>query len=938
MVLPSPAMIFSRLFRRAPPWRHRDPRERLRALRSLADDDPALLELAGDTDPGVRRAALDRLHDPLYLLERVQADADAVVREVAARRLRALLAGRIAGGPAVELRLSVLADPRLPPELLAHLAAEAAEAAVRLAALGGVVDQGRLAIIAAQDAVADIRLAAAERLSDPDLLAALARSARGRDKRLHRLASERLEAAQRADAARLRAAELCRELEALAARPRLEAEDVVRAAALEREHAALGEAAPDDARWRAAHAQLAPLLAAHQAHGVAVARALRTLDALAAELAAHGDPARIETVLADLLAATPADPRLTARAQALRERLGELGRDAAHRAARERFLDLLDALATPDAATLTRLDAEWRALPVPADATCRRQQDERLRQRLAHLRTAAAAAPVAARPAPPASAPAAERQAEACALLAQLEAALDAGELHAAQPLYEQAQTTARGVRACEARLHAALARLNELRDWARWGGRQAREQLCLEAEGLVPDACTPAELARHVQRLRAQWKRLDSGAPVPRALWERFNAACERAYAPAQAAFAQEAAERAQHVATRRALIERLQRLDADTDWQAPDWRALDQVWRDCQQSWREAGAVPRAEYRVLECDWKAAAGAVGARIEAERQRERARRLALIDELNALADGDLRTAIAAAKQAQADWPPTLQLRREAEQALWLRFRRVCDDIFGRREHVRAAGDAQRQAALDAAHALCAELEALAARAPEAAAAARGEVAAIAERYARLGELPRHAQAGVERRYAAALDAWNERLAHAERTRQRQAVHELAAKARLCTRLERHALVAAGALPADDADANDEPAAIHEEWQRLVRLPERLERRIRSRLDAAQRALADPVEAGRLGARIAEGATIRRGLCLELEILAGIEPPSEDAQELLEHRIARLSAALAGETPPDAETVIRDWYCTPAGADPALDTRFATALVALGQA
>ena len=66
-----------------------------------------------------------------------------------------------------------------------------------------------------------------------------------------------------------------------------------------------------------------------------------------------------------------------------------------------------------------------------------------------------------------------------------------------------------------------------------------------------------------------------------------------------------------------------------------------------------------------------------------------------------------------------------------------------------------------------------------------------------------------------------------------------------------------------------------------------------------------------------------EGATIRRGLCLELEILAGIEPPSEDAQELLEHRIARLSAALAGETPPDAETVIRDWYCTPAGADPA---------------
>ena len=43
---------------------------------------------------------------------------------------------------------------------------------------------------------------------------------------------------------------------------------------------------------------------------------------------------------------------------------------------------------------------------------------------------------------------------------------------------------------------------------------------------------------------------------------------------------------------------------------------------------------------------------------------------------------------------------------------------------------------------------------------------------------------------------------------------------------------------------------------------------------------------------------------------------AGIEPPPEDAQELLEHRIARLSAALSGEAPPDADSVIHDWYCT----------------------
>ena len=96
--------------------------------------------------------------DPLRLLEHLHAEDDAVVREVATGRLRTLLARHLAGGPAVTVRLAVLADPRLPPALLVHLAAEAAESTLRLAALAGVLDQRQLAVIAVQDAVAEVRL------------------------------------------------------------------------------------------------------------------------------------------------------------------------------------------------------------------------------------------------------------------------------------------------------------------------------------------------------------------------------------------------------------------------------------------------------------------------------------------------------------------------------------------------------------------------------------------------------------------------------------------------------------------------------------------------------------------------------------------------------------------------------------------------------------
>ena len=237
-----------------------------------------------------------------------------------------------------------------------------------------------------------MRLAATERIHDPELLAGLARSFRGRDKRLYRLVSERLEAVRRRETERLRAAALLDELDALAARARLEAEDVVRAAALEREFGQLPAEADDPARRQAAQARLAPLLAAHQAHGVAVARCLRALDAIAAGFAAHGDATACASALAGLEAEAPADPRIVVRMQALRERLAERGRDTAHAEARERWLNALETQASIDAATRARLEAEWQALPAPADATLRRRQDERARARLAQL--------LAAQPAP----------------------------------------------------------------------------------------------------------------------------------------------------------------------------------------------------------------------------------------------------------------------------------------------------------------------------------------------------------------------------------------------------------------------------------------------------------------------------------------------------------------------------------------------------------
>ena len=64
--------------------------------------------------------------------------------------------------------------------------------------------------------------------------------------------------------------------------------------------------------------------------------------------------------------------------------------------------------------------------------------------------------------------------------------------------------------------------------------------------EALAAPGNDPAKVAQEVKKLREEWKALDAQhAGVPRALWERFDGACEKAYAPAAQHFKELAAQR---------------------------------------------------------------------------------------------------------------------------------------------------------------------------------------------------------------------------------------------------------------------------------------------------------------------------------------------------------------------------------------------------------
>ena len=172
--------------------------------------------------------------------------------------------------------------------------------------------------------------------------------------------------------------------------------------------------------------------------------------------------------------------------------------------------------------------------------------------------------------------------------VAQAETALDAGRLADAHRHLSDIDDHLQGADAPAAlhtRLVAAQARLAQLRGWQHWAGGRARDELVLQAEALAAatigggdarddgkvdgDDGVVAEVARLsirqraevIETLRKRWKEMDSlGGTGGHALWQRFNAALTTAGEPVAAHVAAQRAAREANLSARQQLLEVLE------------------------------------------------------------------------------------------------------------------------------------------------------------------------------------------------------------------------------------------------------------------------------------------------------------------------------------------------------------------------------------------
>jgi hypothetical protein len=508
-------------------------------------------------------------------------------------------------------------------------------------------------------------------------------------------------------------------------------------------------------------------------------------------------------------------------------------------------------------------------------------------------------------------------------LVEAMEAALAQGQLHIAaehdKTLKES--KTGRLSPAQAERLAHARADLKRLGDWARWGGNVSREELVHAVESLPAEGLGMSELAKKIGSMRERWKSLDgvSGA-APKSLWEKFDAACTAAYAPAAAHFKQLADERHANAAKAQQLVDEANALIArdtaqleaaggaqvDREESASgnlphthDWRTLASSTQRLRQAWSRLGTIDRKDKKRLDAAFSKAMDALMAPLDSQRKIEVARREQLIEEVGKLNPLDRHT-IDTLRRLQESWQGharALPLERKTEQALWQKFRSACDQIFAKRKEHAHAADHERKAHLHAREAICAGLESATFEGDDKAmlAAIGKTLKDAAAAWHASGVVPRASEQKIDQRYRAAVGALQSQADAIRKRAGAAQANALREKLRLVQALE-------GALAGqDEIDGAD----WGKRWQDLAGLPAEQERTLRSRFDAALKAAGEGAAAR--AAYAGQLETNRERLLsevLRLEIVAGIDSGAEFAKDRLKMQVEVLQSSLkSGQKP-----------------------------------
>lgn len=410
---------------------------------------------------------------------------------------------------------------------------------------------------------------------------------------------------------------------------------------------------------------------------------------------------------------------------------------------------------------------------------------------------------------------------------------------------------------------------LEKLRDWQSYAVLPKKEALIKRMSALVEQSVDPESRAQSIRDMQDEWKLLSRGLQDRQQdLWETFHELAQKAYEPCREYFAEQKHLRDINLERRRDIIAQLNQYAGLVDWDNPDIKEVDRILQVARNDWRHYSPVDRIANKPVQAEFDRLHQSLYERMRQEQKVYRENKEAIIEQARALLEyDDVREATEQAKALQHEWKSAGMVARKDEQQLWKAFRKVCDELFERRDQQVNAFKADLEANREHAEDVLSAMEQL----TDASDILSQQPAFenLKTEYEQIGTLPKanfSALSGRYREACRAFDAGCRKARHAQADQHWEALIEWVRHARF------------------DEQTTETLLA---EWQELT-VPEQA-RSLKTAIAGWQR----PAD------EAAESAMHEK--TIDLEILTGVDSPTEDSDIRMNLQVQRLSEGIGSE-------------------------------------
>jgi exonuclease SbcC len=459
-----------------------------------------------------------------------------------------------------------------------------------------------------------------------------------------------------------------------------------------------------------------------------------------------------------------------------------------------------------------------------------------------------------------------------------------------------------------QAKIDDFEAQLAKLGDWHEFAVTPKKEALINQMQTLATSAIDPEILATKVHELQDSWKEVSKGAQQQDdQLWQQFQQASAIAYAPCKEFFETQSAAREENLNKRRELVAQLTAYLNDYDFTNAAWKEVEQTLKTARAEWQTYWPVPRKAGNELQKEFETLMEQLFGKITNEYENNKIAKQQLIDQAQALLDNtDMRAATEAVKQLQAHWKTIGKSWHKEDQQLWQEFRKHCDAIFSRRNEAFEAAKAARDAVVQEAESLIAQLHEFAKRSMEELKAAKTEIDAIQATFSAL-ELPKEAAKSLQQKLATSLTAIANKRDSARAQAEKQSWKDLFSA---LDALREYELAVIAHEPAETLTA--QKAALEEMIANTPRWPSGCLNGLQHRLAKADAITVAEQEAN---------TQALRTLTIRAEIITGLESPASDKQARMVYQVQQMQQGF-GQRDTNLEPLLTEWIAL-AGVDTA---------------